>query len=217
MNPRTVCFCQPILLMISTSVAPFLRWSIATTCAVLLPSRGPVVSGAFAAFLPLGAFLAAVAFLLALALAGAPLAACAPPLALRSSFGFAGSASGLAATARPWMRSQIRLAAELPLLKRFTGSTPGKPFQIATRRSGSQPATSPANSFWLLKLSKGVAVVAAASSAEPNAVMLFCSSMVKVVIIVLLCSTLCAAITWITRNCLKRKAILKEIDVGEGQ
>jgi hypothetical protein len=35
---------------------------------------------------------------------------------------------------------------------------------------------------------------AAASSAEPNAVMLFCSSMVKVVIVVLLCgATLCAA------------------------
>src|ERR1700686_4305064 len=119
MNPRTVCFCQPILFMISESVAPFLRWSIATTCAVLLPSRGAAVSCPFAAFLPLGSFLAEVAFLVAWAFAGAPLAAGAAPLALRSSFGFGGSASGLAATARPWMRSQMRLAAELPLLKRF--------------------------------------------------------------------------------------------------
>src|ERR1700680_2238986 len=93
MNPRTVCFCQLILLMISASVAPFLRWSIATTCAVLLPSRGAAVSCALAAFLPLGAFLGAAAFLLGLAFAGAPLAACAPPLALRSSFGFADAAN----------------------------------------------------------------------------------------------------------------------------
>src|ERR1700680_118171 len=99
MNPRTVCFCQPILSMVSESVAPFFRWSIATTCAVLLPSRGPALSCAFAAFLALGAFLAPVAFLVALAFAGAPLAAGAPPLALRSSF-------GLAASPSPWMRSQ---------------------------------------------------------------------------------------------------------------
>jgi hypothetical protein len=31
MNPRTVCFCQPIVLMISEIVAPCSRWSIATT------------------------------------------------------------------------------------------------------------------------------------------------------------------------------------------
>ncbi len=73
--------------MISASVAPFLRWSIATTCAVLLPSRGAAVSCALAASLPLGAFLAAAAFLLALVFEGAPLAAGAVPLALRSSFG----------------------------------------------------------------------------------------------------------------------------------
>src|ERR1700730_168462 len=109
MNPRTVGFCQPILSIISANVAPFFRWSIATTWAVLLPSRGPAVSCAFAAFLPLGVFLAAVAFLVVLvvlAFAGAPLAAGAPPLALRSSFGFAASPS-------PSMRSQMRLAAGL--------------------------------------------------------------------------------------------------------
>ena len=52
MNPRTVCFCQPFFSMISTSVAPFFRWSRATTWAVLEPSRGPE---SFAlVFLPLG-------------------------------------------------------------------------------------------------------------------------------------------------------------------
>ena len=92
-NPRTVCFCQPILAMISESVAPFLRWSITSTCAVLLPSRGPAVSCALAAFLPLGSFLAAVAFLVALAFAGAPLAAGAPTLAFLSAFASADSAA----------------------------------------------------------------------------------------------------------------------------
>src|SRR5664280_1868038 len=58
--PLTVCLCQPIWVMISSSVAPFLRWSIATTLAVLLPSRGPALSSVLAAFLALGAFLAAV-------------------------------------------------------------------------------------------------------------------------------------------------------------
>src|ERR1039457_3466358 len=52
--PRTVCLCQPIFSMISSSVAPFLRWSVATTWAVLLPSRGPAPSSALAAFFGLG-------------------------------------------------------------------------------------------------------------------------------------------------------------------
>ena len=54
-NPRTVCRCQPIFSMISTRVAPPLRCSIATTCAVLLPARGELVSHTLAAFWPLGA------------------------------------------------------------------------------------------------------------------------------------------------------------------
>src|SRR5580704_5130108 len=62
MKPRTVCFCQPILSMISASVAPFFRWSIATTWAVLLPSRAPSALG-FVAFGALAAFLASVLFL----------------------------------------------------------------------------------------------------------------------------------------------------------
>src|ERR1035437_3807519 len=89
MNPRTVCFCQPIFCMISVSVAPLLRCSIATTWAVLLPSRGTAASCGFAAFLPWGGFLAVRAFWPVFAFAGALLAPRAPRLALGSAFGFA--------------------------------------------------------------------------------------------------------------------------------
>jgi len=40
MKPRTVCFCQPVASTISYSVAPPLRWSIAMTSALCVPSRG---------------------------------------------------------------------------------------------------------------------------------------------------------------------------------
>jgi hypothetical protein len=143
----------------------------------------------------LGAFFAAVAFLLALDFAGAPLAACAPPLAFVPAFGFAGSGASLAVSAKPWKRSQIRLAAVLVFLNVLTGATPGRLFQVATSRSAGQPPTSSASSFWLAKESKGVAVEAAASSAEPNAVIVFSLSIVNVGIIVLLGAALCAAIT----------------------
>jgi len=72
MNPRTVHDFHPIFSAISASVAPFLRWSMAITWAVLLPSRGPAASRFLAAFLALGAFLAGLAFVVALALGGAP-------------------------------------------------------------------------------------------------------------------------------------------------
>jgi len=111
MNPRTVWRCQPIFSIISTRVAPFFRWSIATTWAVLLPSRGPAVSRALAVLLPLGAFLAGVALFPDLPFEDAPLAPCARPLAFPWAFGFSGSAAGLAASPSPWMRSQIRLMA----------------------------------------------------------------------------------------------------------
>jgi hypothetical protein len=35
-KPRTVCFCQPVASMISSSVTPFARFSIAITSAFLL-------------------------------------------------------------------------------------------------------------------------------------------------------------------------------------
>src|ERR1017187_1628315 len=178
MNPRTVCFCQPIFCMISVRVAPPLRCSIATTWAVLLPSRGAAASCGLAAFLPWGGFLAVVAFWPVFAIAGAPLAPRAPRLAL-------GSAFGPALWPRPWMRAQIWPAAALWLAKRFTDLTPARLFQIVTSLSLGQEAARAANSCWLLKLSKGVAVVAAASSAVANATISFWSLMVNVVIMVL--------------------------------
>src|ERR1017187_2666220 len=62
-KPRTVCFCQPIFSIISASVAPFFRWSMATTWAVLVPSRGPSALGLVAFAGALAAFLDGVAFL----------------------------------------------------------------------------------------------------------------------------------------------------------
>jgi len=81
-----------MVFIISNSVAPFLRRSMATTWAVLLPWRGAVTSGTGADFLALVTFLAALALWAALPLAGAPWADCAPPLAWRSAFGLAGGA-----------------------------------------------------------------------------------------------------------------------------
>src|ERR1019366_2762077 len=115
MNPRTVCFCQPILAMISASVAPFFRCSMATTWAVLLPSRGPALSSALAAFLALGAFFAVVVFLVALALAGAALG-----LAFRLRLrGFAQALDALPDVAR----SDLGCLEALHLLRRDRKST----------------------------------------------------------------------------------------------
>src|ERR1019366_6832154 len=90
MNPRTVCFCQPMVFKISARVAPFFRCSMATTWAVLLPSRAPSAFG-FVAFLgALAACLAAfgaLAFLVALGLAGATRRACFATLAFVGAFG----------------------------------------------------------------------------------------------------------------------------------
>src|ERR1039458_4166041 len=112
--------------MTSASVAPPFRSSRATTVAVLLPSRTPSAFG-FVAFLgSLVAFLAGVVFLADLALDGATGRACFAALAFVGAFG-----SGV--SPRVWIRPQIRLAAALALLNTFTGSTPGRLFQISTR------------------------------------------------------------------------------------
>jgi hypothetical protein len=59
-----------------------------------------------------------------------------------------------------------------------TGVTPAKLFQIVTTRpAGQAPINSP-NSCWLVKLSNGVAVAAAASSAVANATISFSSLIV---------------------------------------
>src|ERR1700735_5707458 len=210
MNPLTVCFCHPILSMISARGAPFLRWSMATTWAVLLPSRGAVASCVWAALLPWGAFLAAVALLVALPFVTAPLADCAPPLALRSAFGCRGCAGfGFTDSPRSWMLFQIRVAAVVRSLNFLTGVTPGRLFQMATSRSAGQPAASSASSFWLAKESNGVAAVATASSGVPCAVMLLSVSIVKVVIIGFLSTALNAVMTWITRFGPKGKSFVQ--------
>src|ERR1035441_9686822 len=85
MKPRTVCFSQPIFSMISANVAPLLRWSMATTWAVLLPSRG--------ALAPVAASLAVVS-LVALAFFGAPLAAVGAALAFLGLAAGGGAGSG---------------------------------------------------------------------------------------------------------------------------
>ena len=95
-----------------------------------------------------------------LRLGGRALGARAAPLALRSAFGFAGSTSGWAASLSLWIRSQMRLAAVFALLNPFTGSTPGRLFHMATKRSAGQLAISSASSFSLAKVSNGVVVVA---------------------------------------------------------
>src|ERR1039458_112594 len=113
------------------------------------------------------------------------------------------------------MRFQTREAAAWGDLKLFIGVTPGRLFQRATRRVAGQPATSSASSCSLPKLSKGVVVGAMASAWPATAVMLFCSSTVKIVISFSLSAALCAVTTLVTRNCLKGKTIVRQSDDGE--
>src|SRR5579862_474826 len=101
----------------------------------------------------------------------------------------------------------MRLTAVSRLVNFLTGVTPGRLFQTATSRSAGQAMVSSASSFWLEKLSNGVAVAAAASSGVACAVMLFSESIVNVMVI-LLFSAIFAVITVIARICLKSKAIL---------
>src|ERR1019366_5966187 len=89
------------------------------------------------------------------------------------------------------MRSQMRRAAALWSWNFLTGCTLGRLLQIATSRFAGQDLASAANSCWLLKLSNGVLVAAAACSAVACAVMLLSVSIVKVVIVVVL---LCRAL-----------------------
>jgi hypothetical protein len=101
------------------------------------------------------------------------------------------------------------------------GWTPGRLLQIASSRLAGQDWASSANSCGLLKLSKGVVVVVvgvvvvAASSGVACAVMWLSVSIVKVVIMVFLCSARCAVNPWITPQGWKGKAILNQIDDGE--
>jgi hypothetical protein len=110
----------------------------------------------------------------------------------------------------------MRLVAALPLLNPFTGFTPGRLFQMATKRSAGQAAASSSSSFLLAKDWAPVPTAASACSGVGKAVMLLSASIVNVVTIVLLGATLCAVTTWITPKCLKCKAIPQQIAAGEG-
>jgi len=91
----------------------------------------------------------------------------------------------------------------------LSATTPGRLFQVATRRSVGHALASSASSYSVLKLSNGVVVAAAAASGVACAVMLFSESIVNVMVNLLFCSALFAVITWITPKCLKGKAFLK--------
>src|SRR5450755_2191711 len=179
MNPRTVCFCHPIVCTISARVAPFLRCSMATTWAVLLARPGAAISGR-ASCLALGAFFMAVALRDTLLLTGAAIGPGAPPLVWCSAFGLVGCAGwGGTEPASPPRRFQMRVAAAWLSLNFWIGCTPGRLFQIATSRVAGQDLASLANSCCRVKVSNGLAVVAAASSGVECAMMLLSVSIVK--------------------------------------
>src|SRR5450755_3891857 len=122
--------------------------------------------------------------------------ACAPPFAWCSAFGLAGCVGwGGTDAARPPRRFQMRVAAAWWSLNFWIGCTPGRLFQIATSRVAGQDLASSANSCGLVKLSNGLAVVAAASSGVECAVMLLSASIVKVVMVVVLGAARFAVIT----------------------
>ena len=125
-NPRTVCRCQPVAFMISSSVAPFARCIIAITSAFLLVRSA---FGLRAAFLAGAAFFAAFAFFADFA----PLAA------------FLGLALGLLAwpsEASGRIAFQIRATAFFRSASLLTSVLPGMLFQISTNRLMGQSADS---------------------------------------------------------------------------
>src|SRR2546429_2118661 len=109
-KPRTVCACQPVACMISSSVTPLARLIIAITSAFLL-LRSVALPPAF-----LATFFAALAFFAGFALLAALLGLAA------GSLGWALSASG-------WIAFQIRATAFLRFWNLVTSALPGIPFQ----------------------------------------------------------------------------------------
>ena len=88
----------PVAFISSASVAPSGRFSRASTCAALLPSRVPFSLAA------LGAFFGGLAFLAAFPFLGATCAPCAPTRAFFVAFGFSAVAVSSVAvfTSSPW-------------------------------------------------------------------------------------------------------------------
>src|SRR5436190_11385230 len=125
--------------MSSPSVAPPARRSNASTTAFLLPSRAPASPSGRCGR---GAFAADARFLFALGLRAA--LACAGATA-----GLCGATAGLSCP----RAFQTRLTPTLRLVNLLTGTTPGRLFQISTRRAAGQLPASCANSSRLLNLS----------------------------------------------------------------
>src|ERR1039458_8047886 len=163
MNPRTLWACQDVACMISARVAPLARRNNARTAAVLLPGRTPSGFGWVAFWGALASFLARVVFLVDWGLEGATRRAGLADGAFVGGFG-----SGFSPSA--WIRLQIRPAADLTLWKPFTGSTPGRLFQISAKRSGGQAEASSVSCFWLVKGWEQVPTAASAWSGVGNAV-----------------------------------------------
>src|ERR1039458_7267699 len=161
--------------MTSASVAPPFLSSRATTAAVLLPSRIPTALGFVAFWGALASFFALVAFLADLALEGATRRAGLADGAFVGAFG-----SGV--SPRVWIRLQIRPAAAVALWKPCTGPTPGRPFQISTKRSAGHAEASSASCFWLVKGWEPAPTAASAWSGVGNAGMLLSLSIVNVFI-----------------------------------
>src|ERR1035441_1094840 len=173
MKPRTLWACQDVACLISARVAPLARWTRAKTAAVLLPGRTPSGFGWVAFWGALASFLARVVFLVDWGLEGATRRAGLAHGDFVGAFG-----SGFSPSA--WIRLQIRPAADLTLWKPFTGSTPGRLFQISAKRSGGQAEDRSVSCFWLVKGWEPVPTAASAWSGVGNAVMLLSLSIVNV-------------------------------------
>jgi hypothetical protein len=204
---------------ISASVAPFFRFSRPITISVLLPSRGALGSFARLRFLGrlfgFGRFLGRGGLLGRLALRGRALGGlCATlgllvGLRLRCRFRLCEVAQSLNARPNP---ADCNLAALQLLYRLLTRQA------IQNRHQALQSATlwpDPPVPALVLKVSNGVVLAVAASSAVANALIAFSWSIVKIVIVVLLCSALFAVITSITLLRSEGKAILNKIDDGE--
>src|SRR3954452_2098527 len=125
--------------MSSPSVAPPARRSNASTTAFLLPSRAPASALERCGR---GAFAADAGFLFVLGLRA--VVACAG-----ATLGLGGATAGLSC----WSTFQTRPTPTFRLVNLLTGTTPGRLFQISTRRAAGQLPASCANSSRLLNLS----------------------------------------------------------------
>src|ERR1039457_5327647 len=178
MNPRTVCFCQPVFSMISCSVAPPARTSRSRTIAFLLNSRG--TRGVLAPGAGVGASAPALPALLPFAFrAGLGAAWGAGAGAVRAAFSLASASRMLVrSTSSPqiWMAAQIRVVAALRSVNFLTGlrlsnpEVPAKLFQTSTRRLIGLSVVALLSSFWLANTTR----LSCAAGGAAGGVVLLC-------------------------------------------